>query len=64
MSANNFLLIKKNHKGTAFSVQHCDADAGSEVEFLGTFVTLDKAVDVANKFESENEVEYGLRIEN
>ena len=64
MSANNFILIKKNHKGTAYGVQHCDADTGAEIEFLGTFDRLTDAIVAANDFMKENEVEYGLSIEN
>lgn len=63
MSANNFILIKKNHKGTAYSVQECDADTGSEIEFIGTFVQLDTAIEAANEFMEKQEVEYGLQIE-
>ncbi len=64
MSANNFILIKKNHKGTAYGVQHCDADTGSEIEFLGTNGDLNECIKIANKFMEENIVEYGLEIEN
>lgn len=64
MSANNFILIKKNHEGTGFGVQECDADTGAEIDFLGSFAVLEEAVDAANEYQEENEVEYGLKIEN
>ena len=64
MSSNNEIVIKKIRK--KWRVTHNDADCG-EIEKIGDFDTLEKAVDEANEFEKKcNEegygIEYGLRI--
>ena len=63
MSANNFILIKRNLKESAYSVQDCDAETGSENEFIGSFKELDEAFNEANKYMQDNEVEYGIKLD-
>jgi len=64
MSANNEIIIKKIKN--KWKVIHNDLDCGP-IERLGIFNTLEEAVDKANEFQREcemdgYEVEYGLRI--
>lgn len=64
MSANNHLRIYKSEKHNLWIV----ADVCVESEdmdgayTIGGFKTLEEAIDNANEYMSENEVEYGLSI--
>ena len=60
MSANNYILIR--WKKPSYIVTHRDADTKYELTRLGTAKTLEKAVGIANRYMSENPVEYGLSI--
>jgi len=60
MSANNLLTIYK--KGNKFVIGHSDLDCGwIEKEMIITD-TLEEAIKKANKYQEENMVEYGLKI--
>lgn len=60
MSVNNQLVIYK--KGIKFVVGHLDLDCGWHDKEMIVSDTLEEAIKEANKFQSENEVEYGLSI--
>ena len=76
MSANNQITIRKKEDGT-YQVRHHFVDslahalAGVEptedellIEILGDGVEkLEEAIKIANKYQEEEEVEYGLNIE-
>ena len=65
MSANNFISIlrkKTTDKPDTFIVQELDADSGGLITDIGKFYDLENAVKSANKYQDENEVEYGLDI--
>ena len=60
MSANNQLIIYK--KGNKFVVGHIDLDCGWHQKEMIVKDTLEEAIEAANKFQDENEVEYGLDV--
>ena len=60
MSANNQLIIYK--KGNKFVVGHIDLDCGWHQKEMIVKDTLEEAIKAANKFQDENEVEYGLDV--
>lgn len=60
MSANNQLVIYK--RGKKFVVGHLDLDCGWHKKEMAVKDTLEEAINEANKFMKENEVEYGLNI--
>ena len=57
MSANNVLTINKK----TFLVKHCDVDTGAVLETWQA-KSLEEAIDIAQKFMQEEEVEYGIHI--
>lgn len=63
MSSNNYLLIIKTPKGK-YVVEERDVDTGSSYTFhdFGEQETLEKCIEIANRYMEENEVEYGLEI--
>ena len=60
MSANNQLVIYKKEK--KFVVGHLDLDCGWYQKEMFIEDTLEEAIKKANKYQEENEVEYGLQI--
>lgn len=61
MSANNFIKIYKNEYNL-WEVDECDAEEGIFMVSIGRGKTLEEAIEFANRYMQENEVEYGLRI--
>ena len=62
MSANNQLLIQKYSDG--YRVSDVDAEgAGGHFIQDEPVKTLEEAVELANKYMRENEVEYGISVE-
>ncbi len=63
MSANNFILIKEKTKDT-YKVSENDYESNGEIHNIGTFNSLRTAVEKAEEyiFDSEIEVEYGIRF--
>ena len=61
MSANNQLVITKTKTG--YILKHIDMDCGEMRDKWPTFTTLEEAVNAANDFLEENEVEYGMDID-
>ena len=55
MSANNFLEINKK----TFKVRHLDADTNDGSD-LGEGESLEEAIEIAEEYLKENEVEYGI----
>lgn len=62
MSANNYLRIRKNRDGEYF-VSEEDADTGHTISQLGKFLHPDDALEAAQKYQEENEVEYGIQFD-
>jgi len=64
MSANNQLRIYKSKKHNIWIVAEVSIEAENMdgAYTIGGFKTLDEAIDNANEYMSENEVEYGLSI--
>lgn len=63
MSANNYLRIRKNKDGEYF-VSEEDADTGHTLYQLGKFLHSEEALEAAQKYQEENEVEYGISYDN
>ena len=57
MSANNFLRISKTTKG--FLIKNLDVESGRGFK-IGLANTFKEARDIADKYMSENLVEYGV----
>jgi len=62
MSANNYLRIRKNKDGEYF-VSEEDADTGNTLATVGKFLHPDDALEAAQKYQEENEVEYGIQFD-
>lgn len=62
MSANNILIIRK--KDNKWEIRDTDVEAGMQGYTVDRTNTLEDAIDIANEYMKENEVEYGLRITN
>lgn len=64
MSANNQLHIYKSEKHNLWIVTDvCVESENMDGAYtIGGFKTLEEAIDIANEYMKENEVEYGLRI--
>ena len=61
MSANNELLIQKN--ADKWEVVDIDVDTGSCFSVSDKkFDSLEEAIECANEYMKENEVEYGLNV--
>ena len=60
MSANNYILIKKAKD--KYIVKDKDMDIETTIEKVGEYKTLEEAIKAANKYQENNEVEYGLSI--
>jgi hypothetical protein len=59
MSANNFVrIISRNGK---YEIADVDADGCGAIK-IGKADTLEESIRIANKYQDENEVEYGLDI--
>jgi pyridoxal biosynthesis lyase PdxS len=58
MSSNN-LIVVSNSK---FTVTHNDADTGEVIELVGQCKNLEEAINLAQKFQEENIVEYGIHF--
>lgn len=65
MSSNNYILLKQKKTGDSFTwgVTDVDADTGSTNFFVGKFPDVNSAIEAANTYQKENEVEYGLEVE-
>lgn len=61
MSSNNELRIEKYKTGWMVSDNDADCSGGHFIQDE-SFQTLEDAIGAANKYQSENEVEYGLNI--
>lgn len=57
MSANNFVLINKKD----LTISDCDADTGFGSK-IGQGKTLDEAINLAQKYQEQNPVEYGINF--
>ena len=64
MSANNYILIKKNRRKGVFEVTHRNFDTEAVLDEIGYSKDLEKAVKKANHFISKEIMilEYGLWI--
>jgi len=64
MSANNQLRIYKSKQHNLWVVAEVSIESENMdgAYTIGGFKTLDEAIDNANEYMSENEVEYGLSI--
>jgi hypothetical protein len=60
MSANNEVVIIK--KGKVWAIYDEDVEIKNASLPIGIVSSLETAIDVANEYMSEHEVEYGLRI--
>lgn len=60
MSSNNYIKIRQS-KGKWY-IEECDADTGKAYLKIDSCNSLEDAIDIANEYEKENEIEYGLRI--
>lgn len=60
MSANNYILIRK--KEGSYIVQCKDADTGHGYDIMQPTKSLRKAVTLAEKYCTEEDVEYGIRF--
>lgn len=63
MSANNFILIQEKTKNT-YKASENDYESNGEIRNLGIFDSLRNAVEKAEEYisDSEVEVEYGIRF--
>lgn len=57
MSANNLIKIDRRN----FAVSDCDADTGYGAK-IGRGKTLEGAIDLAQEYQEQNIVEYGIRF--
>ena len=57
MSANNFIKINRKD----FTVSDCDAETGAGI-LINKVKTLDEAINIAQKYQKENIVEYGIQF--
>ncbi len=71
MSANNYLLVRKETRPsgdkpegeTIYTVQDCDMESERAVGFkVGEAPTLEGAIEIAQKYQQEEIVEYGLHF--
>lgn len=64
MSANNRLIILKREGKFILREQDVEDldDSGSEIADGGPFNSLEEAVEAANDYQLDHEVEYGLQI--
>ncbi|OGY51003.1 MAG: hypothetical protein A3B89_02410 [Candidatus Buchananbacteria bacterium RIFCSPHIGHO2_02_FULL_40_13] len=60
MSVNNYIKIIR--QGEKFEVTERDADTKGILCFNKIFDTLEEAIKASNKYQEEQEVEYGLDI--
>lgn len=58
MSADNFIKISEDENGE-YDVREYFSDGG-ELENIGHFTNLREALEAAQTFQEENEVEYGI----
>jgi hypothetical protein len=66
MSANNYLRVKKKKGG--YTVDECDADLEQPYAHVGTYRTLQEAVNRAkarekDSFDEGYGIEYGIKFE-
>ena len=61
MSANNQLVINRKQNGL-YKVADVDVDTAAEFVVANDVDGLDVAIEKANDYMQENEVEYGLNI--
>ncbi len=62
MSANNFIKIWLDKPSGVWQVDECDAEEGIFMVRIGGALSLEEAVEHANRYSKENEIEYGLHI--
>ena len=61
MSANNQILIE--YQNSKYFIIDKDIESNNDEGYLvGNAKTLEQAVKIANKYQEDNEVEYGLAI--
>ncbi|MEK7164270.1 MAG: hypothetical protein AAB768_03985 [Patescibacteria group bacterium] len=58
MSANNYILINRKK----FDISLRDADTGELLSKIGKANTLDKAIDIAQRYQNSEIVEYGIKF--
>lgn len=64
MSANNYLKITKGDKGFFELREHCaDEVEDNSDTLIGDADTLEGVIKMANDFQQDNEVEYGLQVD-
>ena len=62
MSANNIVRIKEYKESPKYRVRDEDIECGCGYD-VGSADTLEEAVKIANKYEEEEFVEYGITID-
>lgn len=63
MSSNNFISINKKQEN-AFEVEEKDADSGDRIYLIGTYGRAETALEAAQEYMDENDVEYGISYYN
>lgn len=58
MSANNYILINRKN----FQVSVRDADTDGVLSKIGKGNTLDQAIDIAQRYQNSEIVEYGIQF--
>jgi len=64
MSANNFLMVSKLiDEGLGYAVDERDIETGEIIGIVGQRKTLKSAIYLAQEYQNENEVEYGIQFD-
>lgn len=62
MSANNIVRIKEYKESPRFRVSDQCVECEPHEKYFGAAETLEEAIEIANKYQQEEIVEYGISI--